>query len=96
MDDECENLRMKETKNELASFISSLNIGSEEMFIEKYWQLVGGEISDANYNMVELVILAWSKEIHLVINLNEDLVERNDVDDHSTPIVKLPQAHEIV
>ena len=30
---------MKEAANELASFISSLNLGSEEMLIEEYVQL---------------------------------------------------------
>ena len=78
-------------KKRIGKFVSSLNIGSEE-----YLQLVGGEIVDANHYKVGLVILAWSKEIHLGINLNEDPVEGNDVDDHPTPIVKLPQAHEIV
>ena len=36
MDDEHGNLRMKEETNELPSFISSLNLGSEELPIEKY------------------------------------------------------------
>ena len=36
MDDECENERMKEATNELASLLSSLNLGSEEMPIEEY------------------------------------------------------------
>ena len=30
---QCENLRMKEATNELASFILSLNLGSEEMLL---------------------------------------------------------------
>ena len=33
------NLRMKETTNKLASLISFLNLGSEEMPIEEYVQL---------------------------------------------------------
>ena len=32
---------MKEVENELASLISSLNLGSEEMHIEEYVQLAG-------------------------------------------------------
>jgi hypothetical protein len=42
MDDDRENERMKEAQNELASLISCLNLGSEEMPIEEYVQL-GGE-----------------------------------------------------
>ena len=34
MDDECEKSRMKEVANELASPLSSLNLGNEEMPIE--------------------------------------------------------------
>ena len=40
-------LRMKEAINELASLISSLNLGSEEMPIEEYVQLAREEIVDA-------------------------------------------------
>jgi hypothetical protein len=36
MDDEHEKLRIKETTNEMASLISSLNLGSEETLIEEY------------------------------------------------------------
>ena len=36
MNDEREKLRMKEAANELASLISSLKLGSEEMLIEEY------------------------------------------------------------
>ena len=36
VDDEHEKSRMKEVVNELASLISSLNFGSEEMRIEEY------------------------------------------------------------
>ena len=39
MDNECEKSRMKETTNELASPISSLNLGSEELPIAEYVQL---------------------------------------------------------
>ena len=42
--DEHEKLRMNEVANELASLISSLNLGSEEMAIEEYVQLAGEEI----------------------------------------------------
>ncbi len=44
--------------------------------------------------MAELVDLAWGREIHLSLDLNEEPMQRNDVDDQPTPIVKLPQAHE--
>jgi hypothetical protein len=47
MNDEHENSRIKETTNELASLISSLNLGSEEMLIEEYVQLTRGEVVDA-------------------------------------------------
>ena len=63
MDDEREKSRMKETSNQMATLISSLNLGSEEMHIEEYVQLVGEEIDDANNNMTKLVDLAWSREI---------------------------------
>jgi hypothetical protein len=42
------------------------------------------EIVDAKYNMVELVDLAWGRGAS----------GGNDVDDHPTPIVEHPQAHE--
>ena len=38
---EHEKSRMKEVENELASLISFLNLGSEEMHIEEYVQLAG-------------------------------------------------------
>ena len=38
--------------------------------------------------------LARASEIHLGLDLNEELMERSDVDDQPTPIVKLPQACE--
>ena len=45
--------------------------------------------------MVELVDFAWwGREIDLGLDLNEKLMEGNDVDDHPTPIVELPQARE--
>jgi len=65
MDDECKKLRMKEATNELASLVSSLNLGSEEMPIEKYVQLVGDDIVYAKCIMVEIMNLAWGREIHL-------------------------------
>ena len=61
---------MKEATNELANLISSLNLGSEDMLIEEYVQLVGKEIVDTKYIMDELVDLAWGREIHLGSNLN--------------------------
>jgi hypothetical protein len=43
--------------------------------------------------MAELMDLAWGREIHLGLDLNEEPMEGNNVDDQPTPIVKLPQAH---
>ena len=63
-----EKSRMKEATNELASLISSLNLESEKMPIEDV-QLVGEKIVDVEYNMVELVDLAWGRKIHLGLNL---------------------------
>ena len=40
----CKKLRMKEATNELASLISSLNLGSKELPIEEYVQLAREEI----------------------------------------------------
>ena len=94
MDDKYGKLTMKEATNELASFILSLNLGSEEMPIEEYVQLAGEEIVDARYNIVELVDVAWSRKVHLDLNLNEETMEGNDVHDQPIPIVKLSQAHE--
>ena len=51
------------------------------MPIEGYVQLVGEEIVDAKYNMVELVDLAWDREILWVLHLNEDPMEGNALDD---------------
>jgi hypothetical protein len=47
MGDECKKSRMKEASNELASLFSSLNLESEEIFIEEYVQLAGEDIVDA-------------------------------------------------
>ena len=44
--------------------------------------------------MVALVDLAWAREIHLGLDLNEEPMEWDDVDDCPTPIIKLSQAHE--
>ena len=44
--------------------------------------------------MAELVDLAWVKEIHLGLNLNEKPMKGNGVDNCPTPVVKLPQAYE--
>ena len=57
MADQHENERMKEATNELASLISSLNLGSVEMPIEEYVQLAREEIVNANYSMAKLVDL---------------------------------------
>ena len=47
MDDECEKSRMKEVALDLASLISSLNLGSEDMLVEEYVQLAREGIVDA-------------------------------------------------
>ena len=78
IDDERKKLRMKEATFELASLISSLNLGSEEMTIEEYVQLAGEEIVYVEYIMVELVDLAWGREIHLGLILNEEPMEGNE------------------
>ena len=41
--------------------------------------------------MSELVELAWGREIHLGLDLNEEPMEGSDVDDQSAPIAELPQ-----
>ena len=81
MDDDYGKSRMKEAANELASLISSLNLGSEEMPIEESVQLVGEEIVDAKYNIDELVDMAWGRKTHLDLDLNEEPMEGNDVDE---------------
>lgn len=58
MDDEHEKSRMKDVKIKLASLISSLNLGSEEMLVEEYVQLAKEEIVDVEYKMAKLVNLA--------------------------------------
>ena len=40
------------------------------------------------------IYLAWGRDIHLALDLNEELMEGNDVDDQRTPTVKLPRAYE--
>ena len=72
------------------SLISSLNLGSKEMPTEEYVQLVGEEIVDAKYIVVELVDLPWGRGIRLGLNLNKEPMEGNNVDDQPTPISKLP------
>ena len=64
------------------------------MLVEENVQLTREEIVDAKYNMVELVDVAWSRESHLGLNLNEEPMEGNDVDDQATPLIKLLQARE--
>ena len=92
------NVRMKEAENDLASLIFSSSLASEKMPIQEYVQLVGEKILVAEYNMIELVDLAWGREVHfgldLGLDLKEDPMEGNDVDDNPTPIVKLLQARE--
>ena len=36
----------------------------------------------------------WGREIHLGLDLNEELMEGNNVDHHPTPTIKFPQAYE--
>ena len=48
---------------------------------KEYVQLVLEEIIDAEYNMVELMDLAWGREIHLGLALNEEPMHGNDMDD---------------
>ena len=93
MDHECEKLRMKKATNELASLVSSLNLGSEEVPSEEVVQLAREAIIDAEYNMAKLVDLARGREIHLGSNLNEEPIKGNDVDDQPTPILKHHEAH---
>ena len=81
---------MKEASNELESLISSLNLRSEEMHVEKCMQLVKEEIVDAMYNMAKFVDLAQGREVHLGSDWNEEPKE-NNVDDQPTLIVRLPQ-----
>lgn len=64
------------------------------MSIDEYAQLVWEEIVDVVYNMVELVDLTWGREVHLGLSLIEESLEQNDVDDHPTSKVNLPQSHE--
>jgi hypothetical protein len=89
---EHEKSRMKEATNEWASFISSLNLGNEEMSTKEYVQ----EIVDAKCNMVDLVDLARDREAHLGSDLIEEPMQGNDVDAQLTSIIKLPQAYEYV
>ena len=65
----------------MASLISSLDLGNEELPIEKYVQLAGEKIVDAKYNMAELVDLAWGDNIHLGLDLKEEPIAGNCVDD---------------
>ena len=84
MDDEREKLKMKEVENELASLISSLKLGSEEMPVEEYMRLAWDEIVDVEYNMAELVDSIWDRKFHLGLDLKEEPMEGNDVDDQPT------------
>ena len=81
MDDEHDKSRVQEATNEVASLVSSLNLGSVELPIEEYVQLAREEIVDAKYSMVELVDLTWDKDIHLSLDFSAELMEGNDVED---------------
>ena len=58
------------------------------MPIKEYVQLAREEIIDVDCNMAELIKLAWGREVHLDLDLNEEQMEGNDVDDQPIPIVK--------
>jgi hypothetical protein len=60
------------------------------MLIEEYVQFAREEIVEAEYIMVELVGLAWGRETHLGLKLDEEPMKGNDVDGQPTPIVELP------
>ena len=51
------------------------------MLFEEYVQLAGEDVVDAKYIMAKLVDLAWGREIHLGLDLNEEPMKGNDVDD---------------
>ena len=70
---------MNEATNKLTSLISSLNLGSEEMPVEVYVPLTGEEIVDVEYNMVELLDLAWDTKFHLGLDVNEKPMTGSDV-----------------
>ena len=70
---------MNEATNKLTSLISSLNLGSEEMLVEVYVPLTGEEIVDVEYNMVELLDLAWDIKFHLGLDVNEKPMKGSDV-----------------
>ena len=75
------NVRNWEWKKQQINWQVSFSIESEELLIEEYVQLVGEGIVDAEYNMAELMDLAWYREIHLGLDLNEEPMKGNDVDD---------------
>lgn len=82
-------LRMKEVANILASLISSLKWRSA------HWRICAmrEKVVDAENIMVEMVELAWSAENPYGIRYsNEEPMERNDVYNQPTPIVKPPQS----
>ena len=84
MDDECEKLRMEEATNEWTILNYSLNLGSEEIPIEKYVQLAWQTFVHVEYNRFELVDLAWGRKIDLGLDLNEEPMEVIDVGDQSS------------
>ena len=76
---------MKESTNELARFISSLNLGSDEIPIDLH--LATDKVVDAKYNVAELVDLAWDREVQLDLDCHEDTMEGIDVDDQPKPLI---------
>ena len=83
MDDEREKSRMKESANDLASLISFLNLGIEEMLIVNMCNWLDRELLMESTTW--LVDLPWGGGIHLDSYLNEEPMEGNDVDDQPTP-----------
>ena len=71
----------------------SLNLGSIETPIEEFVQLAREEV-DVEYTLLELLDLAWGREIHFSLDLNKEPMEGNSVDDQPTPIFKHPKACE--
>ena len=94
MNDEREKSRIKETTNELASLISSLNPGSEEMLIEEYCNWHVRKLLMQSTTWLSWMDFAWGREIPLGLDLTEEPMEAKDVDDQPTPIVKFFQACE--
>ena len=55
---------------------------------------LNGGMGECGEGMAKLVDLAWGRDVHLGLDLNEEEMEENDVHDQPTPIVKLPQTRD--